>query len=83
MYPNVASCYIDIIGCCTECNAQLSITVDNVPEIGKPVLLECMICKDDDSLHTGNSKRKLSGDLRRSVKRTLGRMETSMCMAGS
>lgn len=70
-FPNVASHYIDIIGHCTECDAQLSITAKNMPVDNEPVVLQCIIRNVDDSLHTGKAKRKLSGDLRTRVSKEL------------
>ncbi|XP_058628329.1 uncharacterized protein LOC131538472 [Onychostoma macrolepis] len=69
-FPNVASHYIDIIGNCTECDAQLSITAE-MPAANEPVVLKCTIHNVDDNLHTGKAKRKLSGDLRTRVSEEL------------
>lgn len=82
-FPNVASRYIDIIGHCTECDAQLSITVE-MPAANEPVVLKCTIHNVDESLHTGKAKRKLSGDLRTRVSKELWEgQKTSTRMASS
>ncbi len=82
-FPNVASRYINIIVHCTECDAQLSITVE-MPAANEPVVLKCTIHNVDESLHTGKAKRKLSGDLRTRVSKELWEgQKTSTRMASS
>ena len=72
VYPNnISNRYVDIIGHCTECHAKLSITSDCIPEIDKSVSFKCMIQNIDERLHTGRSKRKLSGHMRAKVSQEL------------
>nr|XP_049584403.1 tRNA (guanine-N(7)-)-methyltransferase non-catalytic subunit wdr4 isoform X1 [Syngnathus scovelli] len=60
-----------------KCHGLLNINCGREPEINSPIILNCFIKNSDDSLHTGSSKRFLSGQLRVQVAKELceGRME--------
>lgn len=71
VYPRSAAKCIDISGHCTECNAILCIYSDTLPEMSTPAVLKCSVNSMDDSLHTGKSKRMLSGQKRVQVSEEL------------
>lgn len=77
VYPSATEKYIEIRGNCKECHGHIHIKCDREPEINCPVVLKCLIKNTDGSLHTGCSKRPLSGNLRVQVSKELceGRME--------
>ncbi|XP_060748439.1 chromobox protein homolog 1a isoform X2 [Tachysurus vachellii] len=80
VYPSATKKYIEIRGNCKECHGHIHIKCDGEPEINCPVVLNCLIKNTDGSIHTGCSRRAMSGvqkTLRVQVSKELceGRME--------
>ncbi len=66
-----------------ECHGHIHIKCDREPEMNSPMMLKCFIKNTDDSLHTGCSKRPMSGNLRVQIYKELceGRMESHVWRA--
>lgn len=77
VYPDQVSSFIKIRGFCKECKGQLYITCEKEPDMQCPMVLRCVMENTDESLHTGFSKRPLSGRLHEEVKKELceGRLQ--------
>lgn len=70
IYPNGILKCLDIIGVCTECNAQISIYSQNLPKDSASMVLHCEIKKIAQHNQKGK-KRKLSGTYRNQVSEEL------------
>ncbi len=83
VYPSATEKYIEIRGKCKECHGHIHIKCDREPEMNSPMMLKCFIKNTDDSLHTGCSKRPMSGNLRVQISKELceGRMESHVWRA--
>ncbi len=83
VYPSATEKYIEIRGKCKECHGHIHIKCDREPEMNSPMMLKCFIKNTDDSLHTGCSKRPMSGNLRVQISKELceGRMESQVWRA--
>ncbi len=83
VYPSATEKYIEIRGKCKECHGHIHIKCDREPEMNSPMMLKCFIKNTDDSLHTGCSKRLMSGNLRVQISKELceGRMESHVWRA--
>lgn len=55
--------YLKINGTCKECRAKLFIHCDKKPNVDQTITLNCEVKNKCNHLHTGRSKRMLSGEL--------------------
>lgn len=77
VHPSATNNYIEIRGYCKECNGYLEMACEREPAINSPMTFKCSIKNEDNSLHTGCSKRFMPGNMQVQIarERCEGRME--------